>query len=719
MKRAYFYMTSVALATLMPAGIAAAQTASDESAATAIQDDESAVDSGDIVVTAQRRSQRLVDVPVSVTALTSEALASAGITAIDTATKLAPGVVINRNGAYLQPTIRGIGTNSTGPGADPNVAIYIDGVYQSSQTGNIFDLPNVDQIEILKGPQGTLFGRNATGGAILISTLKPSFETKVKANISYGRFNEVRSSAYLSSGITDTLAADLAVYYRHSDGWIRDMRTGVKVNDQYSFDIRSKLLWTPTDNLTVTLGLAHNETSDPTGLAFASAEGNSAGRPLPNSGPIADERGELSHNLLPEIRFKADSVTLNAALDLDFATLSSITAYRRENAFIASDLDSSYAAPNYSQATYHQKFRNTSQEFNLTSTPGGAFNWVLGAFYMHERAALPDFYMNNATGSIPFLRSQITTDAYAGYFDGTYDLGDFSIIGGIRYSTEKKSFEFGNPGGAYTGGADKRFSSWTPRAGLRYKLSNRSNVYATFSRGFKSGTFNTSSRSTAAVNPEKVDAYEVGFKSSSSVLTFNSAAYYYKYDDIQVTAFDYNGGISRLINAAKAEIYGFDMDGTVHIGSRLDIRAAFAYTHSEYTSFPGANSFTPIAPGNVGNVGTIIDASGAPLLRAPKYTASGSVTYRLPVGDGEVAFSATPYWSSRINYSVDERISQAAYFTLDGNIAWKPNENLKISVFAQNLTDKKYASFRTSSALRDGILYAQPRTYGVAFGYNF
>ncbi|MGI4877829.1 MAG: TonB-dependent receptor, partial [Janthinobacterium lividum] len=252
--------------------------------------------SGEIVVTAQRRAQRLVDVPVSVTTLSGETLARAGVSGLLDLTKTAPGVVLDKNGAYLQPTIRGIGTNVTGPGADPNVAIYVDGVYQSSQTGNFFELANVEDVEILKGPQGTLFGRNATGGAILIKLLDPSFTTSGRANLSYGRFNEVAASGYVTTALSDKLAVDLSAYYRRSDGWIHDLRTGAEQNSQYSLDIRSKLLFKPTDTLKFILSYAHNDTSDPTGLAIAAAGGNSAGRPFANSGPIATERGTLSND---------------------------------------------------------------------------------------------------------------------------------------------------------------------------------------------------------------------------------------------------------------------------------------------------------------------------------------------------------------------------------------------------------------------------------------
>jgi iron complex outermembrane recepter protein len=277
-------------------------------------------------------------------------------------------------GSYLQPTVRGVGTQLTGPGADPNVAIYLDGVYQPSQLGNVTDLANVAQVEILKGPQGTLFGRNATGGAFLIETKAPSFDPNAELTLTYGRYNEAKASGFASTGLSDNVATSLAGYYRRSDGWIHDIRTGSPRNKQHSADIRSKTLFEPTDKLNVTLNLGYNEVSDPTGNAFVALNGNTVGNlnvppAQPDPGPIATKRTELSHNLPPAIQANVHSASVKAVLDLGGANLSSVSAYRRERAFIQSDSEASYAGPvggylpgSYSQNAYHQFFNDYSEE---------------------------------------------------------------------------------------------------------------------------------------------------------------------------------------------------------------------------------------------------------------------------------------------------------------------------------------------------------------------
>lgn len=674
--------------------------------------------SGEIIVTAQRRAERLVDVPVSVTALNGATLEKVNTTGLFDVTKLSPGVVINRNGGYLQPTIRGIGTSVVGGAADTNVAIYLDGVYQASQIGNFFDLPNVQQVEILKGPQGTLFGRNATGGAILLTTANPAFSTKGKFSASYGRFNEAKVAGYLTTPLTDNLAGDISVYYRRSDGFKRDVLTNDLVTKQHSFDIRSKLLWQPTETTEIVLSAAYNETSDPTGLALNALNGNTQGRLAANPGPIAEGREQLSQDVRPVVSTRVKSATLIVDQELGFATLRSITGYRDEDAHIEADLDASYVP--VQETRFDQQMRTFSQELTLTSPATGNFRWVVGGFYYYARAFTPAFVVNRITTGAPTFRSLTNVDALAAFADGTYEIGDLTLISGIRYSTESRRLRF-NYGiaGPFTTDAEKRFSSWTPRLGLRYRVADQANVYATYSKGFKSGLFNTSSPSTIPVEPEKVDAYEVGFKSATRSVDINLAAYYYDYKNIQITAFDFTSGASRLFNAARAEIYGADVDLNLRPSSDFDIRVAAAYTHGVYNQFQGALIFTPRPGGRTGNITSIVDASGSTMIRAPKITLSSTANYRIPLAHGELEFSATAYYTSKINYSYDERVQQPAYATVDASVTWSPSEQFSLSAWGRNLTDKKYGTFLTATSARDSIVYAAPLSYGISTSYKF
>ncbi|WP_088184530.1 TonB-dependent receptor [Sphingobium sp. Z007] len=677
----------------------------------------------DIVVTAQRREERLVDVPASIVAISGEQLARAGVNGMEDLTRQAPGVIINKTGAYLQPTVRGIGASVQGGGAESNVAIYVDGVYVASQTGAMFDLANLESVQILKGPQGTLFGRNATGGAILITTRDPGYDLSGQINASYGRFNEYKLSAYLTTGLTDTLAVDMSAYYRASDGFVRDLRTDALRGEQSSLDLRSKLLFEPTEDVKFVLSGSHNETNDPSGLNYTSLNGNTVGRNFPNALPVATDRRHVSQELPTRIDTNTDAVSLNGSVKFDFATLNLISGYRTEVDYIETDLDSSYAPASY--ATYDQFNDSFSQEINFTSPAGRDFSWVVGVFYYWNAAGSKSWDLNGR----PFYKARITSDSISGFADGTYDLGKISVIAGLRYSSEKRRFKRGLPGGAFTVDTSATFNSWTPRFGLRYDVGDRSNIYATFSKGFKSGLYNISSPSIIPVRPEKIDAYEIGFKSASRTLDFNAAAYFYNYKDIQVTAYDYTSGISRLFNAAQAEVYGFEMDAAWRPSTNFDARAAISYTHAAFTNFPGAPAFTPSATfsngtpcpdRNCGNVQSLVDASGNQMLRAPELTLSAAANYRIPLDNGgEVAFGVRPYWSSKINYSFQERIQQPSYFTLDADISWSLNDQVRLTLWGRNLTNAKFALSRSESSARDAIAWAQPASYGIAGSYKF
>jgi iron complex outermembrane receptor protein len=668
----------------------------------------------DIVVTAQRRAERLVDVPVSVSVVTGEMIAKSNTTGLFDLTSMTPGIVINRTGGYLQPTIRGIGTGVTGSTSEANVSLYLDGVYQPSQTANFFDLANVDGVEILKGPQGTLFGRNSTGGAILVRTSDPSFDTGGSIRVGYGRYNDIRTGVYFTTGLSETLAFNVSAYHRQSDGFTRDLRTGDNRGQNRSSDIRMKLLLQASDTVKFVLTGDYNDTSDPSGLLSEVLNGNAQGRLFPDSTPIATQRGQLSQTIIPMINSKVSSVTLNADVDFGFAKLHSISNYRHENTVIVSDNDSTYALVN--QAAYKQPVQNLSQEVTLASPSDQKFVWLAGLYYYHARQQTPQYLINNT----PFYVSRNKTDAYAAFADGTIQFNNLYVILGGRYSSEKRSVSAGAVANPYSVNQTATFNSFTPRLGLRYALAPRTNIYATYSRGFKAGLFNTTTTAQPPVRPEYVDAFEVGFKSAGHMLDLNLSAYYYNYKDIQVTAFDFSTSIQRLFNAAKARIYGLDADATVRVSPAFDIRAAFAYTHARYRNFPGAIIFVPRPGGLTGNLTvTGYNASGNTMLRAPEITISSTANYRVQAGSSQIEFSVTPYYTSKINYTFDERIQQPGYFTVDGAITFVPKESVRLSVWGRNLTNKTYATLLNATSTRDVILYAQPRTYGVSLSYRF
>ncbi len=325
---------------------------------------------------------------------------------------------------------------------------------------------------------------------------------------------------------------------------------------------------------------------------------------------------------------------------------------------------------------------------------------------------------------LPFLFANRNIKAYAGYADGTLQLGKLAVIAGIRYSTETRNQTNGLFAPFVPASASRSQTAtdkkWTPRVGLRYALGDHSNIYATYSKGFKSGGFDGTSLTNPGITPETVDAFEVGYKASSRIFTFSTAAFYYDYKDIQANAVIINAAgiaVNSLVNAAKAHIYGLEADGTAQVSDALNLRLGFAYTHARYVSFPTAPGFTPLPTG--GNASIFVDASGHPMVRSPDFSINGSANYKVPLGSRQLEFSLAPSYTSPIYFDFASQQRQGPVFLLDGSVALTVREGIKISVFGRNLTDKIYYNSRGASATGTTATYTTPRTYGVSLAYAF
>lgn len=707
--------TGVALIALFWSGQAIAQAVQDGNVATSPGGGAASTQSPpDIIVTAQKRSQRLVDVPASVTAISSKNIALAGQDSLQSLNKLVAGLYINQPVYFLSPTIRGVGSTLS-LNNESIVSIYVDGVYQPAQSGNVFDLASVSDVEVLKGPQGTLFGRNATGGAILVKTLDPSFTTAGRFNLSYARFKEIRANAYLNVPISDMIATNVAVSYKYSPGYVHDVRTGELANESRSFSVRGKLLIKPSDSLDIILAAAHTDLSDPTASDYQSLNGVNKYSSVSGAGPLARGPFEVSHNTKDMIKTSGDEYSAHINLRTDIGTLSSITAFKNDYLAARDDIDNTYLQAG--DVDFVLKQRTFTQEVNLTSASGGNFGYVVGAYFYHNHRFYPSYkYLG-----FPYLYQANTNDAQAGYADGTYKLGKLTLIAGIRYSTEKRELNnalFAPLAVPSTASVEARDNSWTPRAGLRFALDPHSNVYATYSRGFKSGAFNGTSPTGQGVRPETINAYEIGYKRSNGVFTFNAAAYYYDYRNIQASTLLVinNVATSILANAAKARIYGGELEGTYKISSALNVHASFAYTHGRYTKFPNATGYAPIAGGYQT---TVIDASGNPMVRQPEYQASGQVNYTVPVGENDLTFTVSPSYNSRVYFDFANQLSQKPVFLLDGSIDLAMKDRLTVSIYGQNILDKRYYTTLGFSTNDISALYAKPATYGVRLSYSF
>ncbi len=716
-------LATAAAAPMMARAQAARPTAASAPAAEAV--------GAEIVVTAQKRAERLQDVPVAITALSAGQLAASNVTDLRQLVTVTPALRMDQTGIFTQPTIRGVGSAVTGPGANSNVATYVDGFYQPSQAGNDFDLSNVTQVEVLKGPQGTLFGRNATGGAILVTTKDPGFTASGDAAVSYRSFNDVRGQLYVQTPLGDKLAANLAVYERSSDGFKTDAVTGQHSAPVRTTDIRGKLLFEPTKDLKFVLTLQHANISDPIGAAYSAWRGNSIGNEIPGA-VVTTARAKTSFNDQPKNQIQSDAVYLKSQYQMSWATLTSYTGYHKEKDKEVSDLDVSNA-PVFS-AFWNQKQDTFTQEFNLGSSGKGPLDWVVGAFYDHDKSGYPHFFFNTAdVGGAQWVQ----TNAYAGFADATYQIvHNLYLTAGVRYSDEKQTFSYDSPLAPFvtpgTPAVARYAHTWTSvneRAVLRYKFSDDSNVYASYSNGFKSGAYNSLSWAPTPVNPETIDAYEVGFKTAQHGWRFDASAYYYDYKNLQFTAYQFlpNGtSVIELENAAKATIYGADAQLTYNFTRDFDIHLGGAWTHGRYDSFPGAATYTPnsaVIGGTtflVGNTETVTDAKGKTLVRAPDFTASIGADYKTDLPYGRLVLAGNVYFSSKVFFDPVNSLSQPGYATLDLKATWVlPNDKWSVSVFGQNVTDTKYVTQLAPSGFGTGAIYGYPAVFGVEVGAKF
>ncbi len=685
----------------------------------------------EIVVTAQKRSEHVEDVPIAITSVSGDTLARAGVNASSQLPQLVPALRIDYAGAFAQPTIRGIGSAAAGNGLSANVATYIDGFYVPSTLSNDFQLLGVTNVSVLKGPQGTLFGRNATGGAILVTTRDPSFQPTGELTASYGRFNHVTVNGYGSTGLTDKLAIDVSAIYERGDGYVRN----VVYNDPdwlafRKVVARSKLLFQPDDDTRITLTYQHTDVSDPTPQSGTLYNGAGLAAVIPGATVAVGPRVS-SEDARPAFTLKVDGAYLKMDRDVGFANLISYSQLRYQSVNERADEDRS-DIPIFAYSFYYKE-NSFSQELNLTSKDSGRLSWVAGAYYFHDDDRQTNFLIS--AGGSPYFPGYLTdqkTSALAGFADATYEVFEkLFLTGGLRYSYEKRdgSYLIQSPAVGAVGGAsaEKSFNGVTPRAVIRYELSSRTNVYASFTRGFKSGAFNVSGQDVAhPVDPEKVDAYEVGYKTASSALRFDTSAYYYNYSNLQLAS--YIAAHSFLRNAARARIYGADANILYSPISTLTLRTGLAYNNAKFTSFPNApvdvQCLDPVACGpgyGAFLTGLTTDARGKYLARSPVFTGTFGVEYGVDVGAGELVFNADYYRTSRVYFDPANQYSQAPYGILNLRATYHlPGDHVSISLYGTNVTDTVYRSELLSQPPFGPVqTYGEPASYGISLSTKF
>lgn len=674
----------------------------------------------DIIVTAQRRQEQIQDVPVAITALTAERLEATGVTELRDLTQAVPGLTFSRRNQVFQPTIRGIGTSGASAGEESSVGIYVDGVYQPEMYSGSFDVLKVDRIEVLRGPQGTLFGRNTSGGLVNVITPDPTYDPSLEVGVRAGSFGERSVQVYAATGLTDNIAVDIASRLYSDTGYIDDLNRGGMTGDRESFSVRTKLLFEPSDTARIRLALSYSDTSDNSAIAVQPLNRNSVLRQTYPAIVLPTEPWQSNTNVLPVLETEQYGLSLQTEWDFSNFTLETTSSGQVNDLFVANDLDGTQIQ--LSAATSENPSVWAGQEVRVLGDTG-RLNWTAGVFGFYGDARLAPVSVfstslttNVTTTNVQFSRTIITS--LAAFAEGTYELTDaLHLTGGIRYTTEDRSFK-ATRNGVQIIDTDASFDAWTPHVSAQYFFNDDINAYVSWSRGFKSGVFNTQSTLPSATRPEFVESIEFGIKADPTPwLRANLAVFRYDYTDLQVTARNPVTLLSFQQNAAEAEIQGGELELTFALAPGLDLNLNATYLDATYRSFPNATVTTPRVGG--GNTTVIVDASGNHLQRSPQNTYSASLSYERDFTGGTLGMAANYFRSAEYFWDPTERLSQPAYDKLSAQLAWTFPNRVKLAIWGENLTNSVvYSQILTSSNV-DYAGFERPRSVGASLSWTY
>ncbi len=689
---------------------------------------------GEVIVTAQRREERLQNVPIAVAAVTSAQLTNHGVLNTGDLGSAVPSLTITNFGGYALSRIRGVGNNVFGPGYEGGVATYVDGVYIASAPASLFSLNNIERIEVLKGPQGTLFGRNATGGVIQVITLEPSSTPGGAIDMSLDNYETFTTNFYVTGGLASGLAADFA-------GRLSSQGEGYGVNrfngeDVYKTNqdtaLRSSLLYrSPSGNTKIRITGDYEKNDGSMYAPIKLAPGTSTVFPQGN----LNSPWDINANVQPFNSLEGAGVSARIDQNLGFAQFTSISAYRQSHNSIIEDIDAT-PTPGVS-LNVRQRDSQFSQEVQLASNSSSTIKWLVGGYYFHSDSSFDpssvtfDGFFQAPTPFGPLAGEKTfgsqRIEALAGYAQGTVPIGDqTNLTLGVRYSTEVHSLTAtqtvdiaGGPSNVSLGpipNQSHRFSQPTWRASLDHRFSPELMVYASYNRGFKSGGFNVAAPTDPAYRPETLDAYEVGLKSDlfDRRLRLNAAAFYYDYTDLQVEKF--TGALTTIYNGARAVVYGVDADFEARLSSNFSLSGGLTLLHDRFTDFPNADIAT-LVPGGV--ITTVGSAKGNRLPQTPDFSANVSADYHHPTSFGAVGVNVSYSYNSGYFTQPDNVLRQPSYNLLAASLRFELPAGFGLSFWGRNLTNALIAQNLTAGQFNAVVSYAAPRTFGATVSKKF
>lgn len=705
---------------------------------------------GDIVVTAQRTSSLASKTPVALTAVTGDSLITAGVTNPTQIADTVPNVSIDRaNGNGLQITVRGITSADGSEKGDPSAAFMQDGIYiarPQAQEASFFDIARV---EVLRGPQGTLFGRNTTAGLVNIITNLPTFDFGGRVDATYGNYNQVQTTAVLNVPVSETIALRGAVNYDRRDSFLKPSSRVTTDLDPFKENISARLtglVKLDQGELIIRGDYSHLGGQLQNGVRLSNFYTNTGSGQTPiyiGDNQSASTLGRLDDAINTSLTRKNTTWGIHGEFNYDFGGIgiSYLGSYRK----LKRDENTAYLRNNNTviPSTFNGNYWQNSQEIRAYTTGDGPIKAQAGLYYFKEKSGLNQVLYGlisatpNTVGYIySFLRDPTISESYAAFSQVTWSMTDtLRLTGGVRYSHDDKSRKGGTrrcATYACDGAGDlstiddahRKFSKVTWRAGVDFDLNTATLLYGTVSTGYKAGGFNdgcstgspncVSPTTEAALyyDPETLTSYEIGLKTRflDNAVRLNAAAFYYNYNDIQLTQISTRcgGPCSVTTNAAKAKVKGIELEGTIRPIAPMLFDFSFAYLNAKYDEF---------------QLSPTVDFSGRHLDRAPGFTVSAGYThtFTLPNG-GNIA--------ANVHTRIVDSSKLAALATFnqyrvpgnmrsDASIAYNaPNDSYYVQAFIKNIENKVVVTTVIPGTFPTAN-FSDPRLYGVRAGVKF
>jgi iron complex outermembrane recepter protein len=685
-----------------------------------------------VTVTARRSRENVQDVPGSVSAFSEKSLDRLGATDSTGVQGAVPNMNIVQGRGSSNATniyIRGVGQPDALQTFDPAVGVYVDDVYLSRIRGTQFELMDIERLEVLRGPQGTLYGKNTIGGALKVITRRPTQDFGAVASLTAGSYNELTGNAVISGGLGDDLAGSVAVLRTTRDGYVTNPVTGAEYNDRDAFAGRVKLAWDAADDLTVDVSLDYAKENNSLVLGQATNTISTIlGAPLVVIPPVAPDF-TFNAQPTPGLPNSTDLThwggSVNVTWDLtDKLSIKSISAYRKlqNEDFIDIDATPVEVGDVLVAVDQHQ----ISQEF-LATYDDGPWKLVGGLFALKEsvgshQEAYGDDFITGFLTATTFLRTvddDLDMTSLAAFANATYAITpDLNLSAGVRYTQEEKDYfrttsTFATGGalagllnGTFAFRASKSWSDVSPMISLDYQATENAMLYARYSTGFKSGGFNGRANNPGEeqpYDPETLQSFEIGAKTdwAGGKLRANVSAFYNDYTDFQarvsrlvtsptqpVPAFDF-----AVLNAGGLEIYGAELEVLAFPMPELRLDAQIGYLHAEYSEFFEIRNIPPV---------TTIDRSFQTPAFSPELTARFGGVYTVSLDkNGALAFGASARYRSEMALAVDNSniftkaifpgMWQDAYWLYDAQVVWTdPSEKLSVGLYCKNLSDELY-----------------------------